>query len=346
MPKGAGRGGGSNATNSPSHAAEAGAPAFALSDNQSGLAALLQGQQAQAAAFSELATQLNAQASASPARSGAPLRDEVPERPASVASEASTASTSPGDTLSEAVGHAADPQFFHDDKRRFLAPRWQVSLYGPRAPGRQHHLSAHETEHINLFSGMQRGWARTVAMAQARLAEAEDSALQRLAQEMADEYFAMEPAMQLFITEKTFLLSYPRAQVDPVMEALRSNMEVADTSTSHVEGIPLALPDAGRTLAEFKTKEASEVLRRFGTKAPATPAAKAAAENSDAADLRRKLKTLQDTHAAVKRDLLKAVPDWKPPAPKTGKDGAAKAPKAAKKGAQAGAPPPEGGGDP
>ena len=345
MPRGGGRGA-STATNSPSAPAEAGAPAFALSDNQSGLAALLQGQQAQAAAFSELATQLNAQASASPARSGAPLRDEVPERPASVASEASTASTSPGDTLSEAVGHAADPQYFHDDKRRFLAPRWQVSLHGPRAPGRQHHLSAHETEHINLFSGMQRGWARTVAMAQARLAEAEDSALQRLAQEMADEYFAMEPTMPLYITEKTFLLSYPRAQVDPVMEALRSNMEVADTSTSHVEGIPLALPDAGRTLAEFKTKEASEVLRRFGTKAPATPAAKAAAENSDAADLRRKLKTLQDTHAAVKRDLLKAVPDWKPPAPKTGKDGAAKAPKAAKKGAQAGAPPPEGGGDP
>ena len=223
MPKGAGRGGGSNATSSPSHAAEAGAP-FALSDDQSGLAALLQGQQAQTAALSELATRLNAQASASPARSGAPLRDEVPERPASAASAASTASTSPGDTLSEAVGHAADPQFFHDDKRRFLAPRWQVSLYGPRAPGRQHHLSAHETEHINLFSGMQRGWARTVAMAQARLAEAEDPALQRLAQELADEYFAMEPAMQLYITEKTFLLSYPRAQVDPVMEALRSNM--------------------------------------------------------------------------------------------------------------------------
>jgi hypothetical protein len=99
MPKGAGRGGGSNATSSPSHAAEAGAP-FALSDDQSGLAALLQGQQAQAVALSELATRLNAQASASPARSGAPLRDEVPERPASAASEASTASTSPGDTLS------------------------------------------------------------------------------------------------------------------------------------------------------------------------------------------------------------------------------------------------------
>ena len=77
MPRGGGRGA-STATNSPSAPAEAGAPAFALSDNQSGLAALLQGQQAQAAAFSELATRLNAQASASPARSGAPLRDEVP----------------------------------------------------------------------------------------------------------------------------------------------------------------------------------------------------------------------------------------------------------------------------
>ena len=75
---------GNNSTNSPSAAAEAGAPAFALSDNQPGLAALLQGQQAQAAAFAELATRLNVgepQAPSSAARSGAQFRDEVPERP-------------------------------------------------------------------------------------------------------------------------------------------------------------------------------------------------------------------------------------------------------------------------
>ena len=220
----------------------------------------------------------------------------------------------------------------------------KVSLYGPRV--RKHHLSAFEMEHINLFSGIQRDWAKCLSLANTRLAASEDPALQRLLQDMADEYFAMESDMQLFVTEKTFLLSYPKEKVEPVMEALCSNMEVAHTSTSHVKGIPLALPDAGRTLAEFKTKEASEVLRRFGNRAPVTAAAKAAAETNDTADLRRKLKTLQDTHAAVKRDLLKAVPDWKAPAPKTGKDAASKAPKTAKRGAHAGTSPPEGGGDP
>ena len=75
------------------------------------------------------------------------------------------------------------------------------------------------------------------------------------------------------------------------MEVVHANMDVRDSSTSHFEGIPIALPDAGRTLAEFRTKEAGEVLRRFGNKAPATAAAKAAADDTEAADLRHKLKT-------------------------------------------------------
>jgi len=86
-------------------------------------------------------------------------------------------------------------------------------------------------EHINLFSGMQRAWAKFLSLANARLAAAEDPALQRLLQDMADEYFAMEPDMQLFVTEKTFLLSYPKEQVEPVMEALRSNRD--DGSCAH-----------------------------------------------------------------------------------------------------------------
>ena len=119
--------------------------------------------------------------------------------------------------------------------------------------------------------------------------------------------------MQLFVTEKTLNLHYPTSRVEPVMEALRANMNVRDfsTLTSHIDGIPLALPDAGHTLAEFKIKETGETLRRFGTKAP-TGAAKAAEDDKEAADLRRKLKTLQDTHASVKHD-----PDWKTK-PKTG----------------------------
>ena len=116
----------------------------------------------------------------------------------------------------------------------------------------------------------------------ARLAGFEDPAIQSLVQEVADEYYGMEPEMQIFVTEKTFKLSYPAERVEPVMEALRSNKEVAHSSTSHVEGIPLALPDAGRTLAEFKTKETSEVLRRFGTKVPVTAAVKAAADDTEA----------------------------------------------------------------
>ena len=151
--------------------------------------------------------------------------------------------------------------------------------------------------------------------------------------------------MQLFVTEKTLKLHYPTERVEPVMEALRATMDVRDSSTSHIDGIPLALPDAGRTLAEFKTKEDGETLRRFGTKTP-TGAAKAAEDDKEAAELRCKLKTLQDTHASVKRDLLKHDPDWKPKTKNSTAKTTSKDPTAAKGGARPGTPPAVAGGGP
>ena len=329
-------------------------------DSTAHFAALLQAQtkqqQAQTVLLTELHDKIEALEARAAARSPASAsvspqqpRTEpaVPRAPSVAASEATTASASStfADTLSEAVGEEPDPLHQHDITRRHLGPRWQVALYGARA--KKHHLSVHELEHLNLFSGVYRAWSKSMHIINAALADSEDPGIQRTLQDVAELYYAMEPEMQLFVTEKTLKLSYPPERVEPVMEALRSNMDVRDSSTSHVEGIPLALPDAGRTLAEFKTKEASEVLRRFGSKAPTTPAAKAAADELEVENLRRKLKTLQDTHATVKRDLLKAVPDWKP---KT-KDGVAdkgtsKAAKTPKGGARAGTPPPEGGGGP
>ena len=200
-------------------------------------------------------------------------------------------------------------------------------------------------ESLNLLAGVIRAWIKSLAIINAALAESADEAHQRALQDAVEQYYDLEPAMQLFVTEKTLKLHYPSERVEPVMEALRATMDVRDSSTSHIDGIPLALPDAGRTLAEFKTKEAGDTLRRFGTKAP-TGAAKAAEDDTEAAELRRKLKTLQDKHATVKRDLLKHDPAWKPPPKSDAAKGTAKAAKAAKRGAPPGTPPAEAGGAP
>ena len=261
------------------------------------------------------------------------------------ASNASTASSTSvfSDTLAEAIGEDADPLYLHDHTRRYLGSRWQANLFGPRA--KKHNLSVHELESLNLLAGVIRAWIKSLAIINAALAESADEAHQRALQDAVEQYYDLEPAMQLFVTEKTLKLHYPSERVEPVMEALRATMDVRDSSTSHIDGIPLALPDAGRTLAEFKTKEAGDTLRRFGTKAP-TGAAKAAEDDTEAAELRRKLKTLQDKHATVKRDLLKHEPDWKPKPKSDAAKGDAKEAKAAKRGARSGTPPADAGGGP
>ena len=261
------------------------------------------------------------------------------------ASNASTASSTSvfSDTLAEAIGEEADPHYLHDHTRRYLGARWQANLFGPRA--KKHNLSVHELESLNLLAGVIRAWIKSLAIINAALAESADEAHQRALQDAVEQYYDLEPAMQLFVTEKTLKLHYPSERVEPVMEALRATMDVRDSSTSHIDGIPLALPDAGRTLAEFKTKEAGDTLRRFGTKAP-TGAAKAAEDDTEAAELRRKLKTLQDKHATVKRDLLKHDPAWKPPSKSDAAKGTTKAAKAPKRGAPTGTPPAEAGGGP